>query len=87
MLITIGLALVAVLKGKLAFGLIGLFVFPFAFFGAIRLAKPDSPWARKRYRTRPKKLAKSQHRYGERRQARLDRLRDLLGGTHGPAEG
>jgi hypothetical protein len=86
-LVTIGFALVAVLKGKLSFGLIGLFVFPFALFGAIRLAKPDSPWARKRYRTRPKKLAKSQRRYGERRQARIDRIRDLLGGAHGPAEG
>jgi hypothetical protein len=85
-LITIALAFFAVLKGKLAFGLIGLFVFPFAFFGAIRLAKPDSPWARKRYRTRPNKLAKSQQRYGERRQARIDRLRDLLGGAHGSAE-
>ena len=69
-LITIGLALVAVLKGKLAFGLIGLFFSPFAIFGAIRLAKPDSPWARRRYRTRPKKMAKSLRRYGERRQAR-----------------
>src|SRR5262245_18774112 len=86
-LITIGLALVAVLKGKLAFGLIGLFVFPFALFGAIRLAKPDSPWARRRYRERPNKLAKSQQRYGERRQARIDRLRDLLGGAPGSTEG
>jgi hypothetical protein len=86
-LITIGLALIAVLKGKLAFGLIGLFFTPFALVGAIRLAKPGSPWARRRYRDRPKKLAKSQLRYGERRQARIDRLRDLLGGAHGSAEG
>ena len=64
--ITIGFALVAVLKGKLAFGLIGLFFSPFAIVGAIRLAKPDSPWARWRYRTRPKKMAKSLRRYGER---------------------
>jgi hypothetical protein len=85
-LIAIGFALVAVLKGKLAFGLIGLFFTPFAIVGAIRLAKPDSPWARRRYGTRPKKLAKAQARYGERRQQRLDRLRDLLGGTPTPRE-
>ena len=85
-LIAIGFALVAVLKGKLAFGLIGLFFTPFAIVGAIRLAKPDSPWARRRYGTRPKKLAKSQARFGERRQQRLDRLRDLLGGTPTPRE-
>src|SRR5262245_15245269 len=85
-LITICFALVAVLKGKLAFGLIGLFITPFAIVGAIRLAKPDSPWARRRYRNRPQKQAKSRLRYGERRQARIDRLRDLLGGAHGSAE-
>ena len=86
-LITICFALVAVLKGKLAFGLIGLFFSPFAVVGAIRLAKPDSPWARRRYGTRPKKMAKSLSRYGERRQARMDRIRDLLGGTHDSAGG
>ena len=85
--ITIGFALVAVLKGKLAFGLIGLFFSPIAIVGAIRLAKPSSPWARWRYRTRPKKMAKSLRRYGEERQARIDRIRDLLGGTHGSAGG
>jgi hypothetical protein len=78
---TIAFSLVAVLKGKLAFGLIGLFFFPVALFGAIRLAKPDSPWARKRYRGRPKKMARSLRRYGERRQQRMDRIRDLLGGA------
>ena len=84
-LITIALAFIAVLKGKLAFGLIGLFVFPFAFFGAIRLAKPDSPWARRRYGPVRRSWPSPQRRYGERRQARIDRLRDLLGGTRGSA--
>ena len=35
--------------------------------GAIRLARPNSPWARRRYPKRPKKLAKAQ-----RREARLN---------------
>jgi hypothetical protein len=86
-LVTIAFALVSVLKGKLAFGLIGLFFTPFAIVGAIRLAKPDSPWARRRYRDKPRKMARSRERYGERRQARIDRLRDRLGGAHGSAEG
>ena len=55
----------------------------FATLGAIRLAKPDSPWSKWRYGKRPKKLARSQRRYGEQRQQRLDRLRDLLGGSGG----
>jgi hypothetical protein len=80
-LVTLALALVTVLKGKLAFGLLGLFVPVFSIAGAIRLAKPDSPWAKWRYTTRPKKLARSQRRYGERRQQRMDRIRDLLGGS------
>ena len=74
-------AVICVLKGKIAFGLIGLFFPLVSIVGALRLAKPDSPWARKRYAARPKKLARSQHRYGERRQERLDRFRDLLGGA------
>ncbi len=86
-LVTIGFALVAVLKGKLALGLIGLFFAPFAVVGAIRLAKPDSPWARRRYGTRPKKMARSLRRYGQARQERLDRIRDLLGGAPGSPEG
>jgi hypothetical protein len=80
-------AMVSVFKGKIAFGLIGLFFPAVSIVGAIRLAKPDSLWARKRYRTRPKKMGRSLHRYGERRQQRMDRIRDLLGGAHGSAEG
>ncbi|HVH00454.1 MAG TPA: hypothetical protein VM844_06785, partial [Miltoncostaeaceae bacterium] len=80
-LVTVAFALVTVVKGKLAFGLLGLFVPVFSIVGAIRLAKPDSPWSKWRYTTRPKKLARSQRRYGERRQQRIDRIRDLLGGS------
>ncbi len=50
------------LKGKIWTGVIGLFVPTLAVIGAIRLARPNSPWARRRYPTRPKKLAKAQHR-------------------------
>jgi hypothetical protein len=82
-LITIGLSIVTVLKGKLAFGLMGLFIPVFSLVGAIRLAKPDSPWAKWRYAKRPTKLARAQRRYGERRQHRMDRIRDLLGGSAG----
>jgi hypothetical protein len=80
-------ALVCVLKGKIAFGLIGLFFPVVSIVGALRLAKPDSPWARRRYARRPKKMARAQRRYGVERQQRLDRMRDLIGGAHGPSEG
>ncbi len=56
------LASVTLLKGKIWTGLFGLFV-PLLFIaGAIRLARPGSPWARWRYRNRPGKLAKADRR-------------------------
>jgi len=54
--------LVCLLKGKIWTGVIGLFISILAIVGAIRLARPNSPWARRRYRQRPAKLAKAQHR-------------------------
>ena len=44
-----------------------MFVPIVAIVGAIRLARLNSPWARRRYAKRPQKLAKAQ-----RREARLD---------------
>jgi len=79
--VNIGLSIVAVMKGKLASGLIGLFFPLISTIAAIRLAKPDSPWARWRYDTRPRKMERAERRFGTARQQRLDRLRDLLGGT------
>jgi hypothetical protein len=44
------LALVCVLKGKYRSGLFGLFLPPVGFIGAVRLGRPNSIWARRRYR-------------------------------------
>jgi len=46
------LALICVLKGKYRTALFGLFLPPVAVFGALRLARPASIWARHRYRGR-----------------------------------
>ena len=59
--------LLCLFKGKIWTGVLGLFVPLVAIVGAIRLARLNSPWARRRYVKRPKKLAKAQ-----RREARLD---------------
>ena len=58
---------ICLIKGKIWTGVFGLFVPLLALVGAIRLARPNSPWARHRYAKRPHKLAKAQ-----RREARLD---------------
>ena len=80
---------VCIVKGKLATGLIGIVVPVVAIVGAIRLAKPSSMWARRRYSGA--KLARAQHRFGPAYTSRRDRVRDLLGGRPdsaggGPAE-
>ncbi|TWH10099.1 hypothetical protein L618_004500000030 [Rhodococcus rhodochrous J45] len=53
-----GLAVITLLKGKVWTGLLGLFVPILIIVGAIRVARPVSPWARWHYADRPKK----QHR-------------------------
>ncbi len=76
----LALAFVAILKGKLATGLVGIVVPVVALVGAARLAKPSSYWARRRYARRPHRLARAQHRFGPRYQARWERVRTFLGG-------
>ncbi|MFE6236107.1 hypothetical protein [Cellulosimicrobium sp. NPDC057862] len=76
----LALAFVCVLKGKLATGLVGIVVPVVAFVGAVRLAKPSSPWARRRYARQPHRRARAQARFGARYQARWERVRTLVGG-------
>jgi hypothetical protein len=83
-------AVVAVcfLKGRRLHGIIGFFVFPVALYGACRIGKPTSAWARRRYgERRPRKQAKAEGRFPPDR--RTDRykeaLRDIIGGK--PSEG
>jgi hypothetical protein len=75
-------------KGRILHGCIGFFVFPIALYGACRLGKPHSAWARRRYgERRPKKQARSEERFPPDR--RTDRFknafRDIVGGK--PSEG
>ncbi|MFF5991170.1 hypothetical protein [Prauserella flavalba] len=69
---------VCVLKGKLPTGIIGVVVPVVAAVGAIRLAKPSSIWARRRYGEA--KLARAGRRFGPAYQRRVNRFLDLLGG-------
>jgi lysyl-tRNA synthetase class 2 len=72
-------AIVCYLKGKYTIGTIGLFIPLVGAFGAVRLAKPDSPWARRRYGEA--RLARSRARFDAGRAARYeDRVLDLIGG-------
>lgn len=55
-------AVVCLLKGKYWTGFFGIFVPILGVVGAIRVARPTSPWARRRYAKKPKKMAKAQRR-------------------------
>ncbi|MGB3169579.1 MAG: DUF2254 family protein [Rhodococcus sp. (in: high G+C Gram-positive bacteria)] len=57
--VQLALAAITLLKGKLWTGLVGLFVVPLLIVGAIRLGRPNSPWARWRYADKPAKQAKA----------------------------
>lgn len=78
------LALIALLKGKLRMGLIGVLVPVVALVGALRLARPESYWARRFYRRRTKARARAKRRAirHDRRWAGPRRaLQDLIGGA------
>lgn len=55
-------AVLSLFKGKLWTGFFAIFIPVVGTVGAIRLARPSSPWARWRYGKRPKKLARAQRR-------------------------
>jgi hypothetical protein len=75
-------------KQRVLHGAIGFFVFPIALYGALRLGKPGSPWARRRYgERRPAKQAKAQERFRPDRHTERfkNAFRDIVGGK--PSEG
>lgn len=77
------LAVVSLLKGKIWTGLFGLFVPILQVFGAFRLARPGSPWARWRYGDRT--LARARRRELRLRlpliRAKI-RFQELISGRH-----
>jgi heme/copper-type cytochrome/quinol oxidase subunit 4 len=61
-LVTLALAVVVLLKGKVWTGLIGMFITPLLIVGAIRVSRPHAPWARWRYGNRPRRMHRSLER-------------------------
>jgi branched-subunit amino acid transport protein AzlD len=75
-------------KDRILHGCVGFFIFPIALYGACRLGKPSSAWARRRYgERRPKKQTRSEERFPpDRRTERFkNAFRDAVGGK--PSEG
>jgi hypothetical protein len=61
-LLTLALAVVVLLKGKVWTGLIGMFFTPLLVVGAVRLSRPHAPFARWRYTSKPNKMYRALER-------------------------
>ncbi|HEX9480468.1 MAG TPA: hypothetical protein VF927_00070 [Solirubrobacteraceae bacterium] len=57
------LAGLAFLKGRIMLGAIGVFVTPVSLIAALRLARPGSPWARRRYPPGSPMLVRAEQRF------------------------
>ncbi len=71
------------LKGKMWTGLLGVLIPLIALVGAIRLARPQSPWARWRYKRGSKKRSRAERRDETHRQRwveRRKRMQDAVAG-------
>ncbi len=83
-----GLVAACFAKGRVLHGTVGFFFFPIALYGACRIGKPHSAWARRRYgERRPQKQAEAEDRFApDRRTERFkNAFRDIVGGK--PSEG
>lgn len=62
LVMTLPLAMVVLLKGKVWTGLLGMFIVVLLVIGAIRLSRPHAPWARWQYTTTPDKMRRALQR-------------------------
>ncbi|GAA1343960.1 hypothetical protein [Saccharothrix algeriensis] len=84
-LVHLGFAIVALLKGKVWTGLLGLLVPVLPEIGALRLARPGSPWARWRYSEDSRKLRRAYRREARIRQPLIRakiRFQEFISGRH-----
>jgi hypothetical protein len=79
-----GWVLIAAAKYRLLHALFGIFLPGLAFYAGVRLAKPQSIWAKRFYgERRPARQARAEHRFrADRRTDHIkERLRDAIGGV------
>jgi hypothetical protein len=62
LVVNLAFTAVCLLKGKVWCGVLGVYISLFALVGAIRLARPGSPWARWRYPPESRKMARARAR-------------------------
>jgi hypothetical protein len=84
-MVFVGIAAVSFLKGRFILGILALHIPIVGVYTALRLATPDSPWARRRYHG--DKLERSERRFAPDRASvrRRNRMLDLIGGKPTPS--
>jgi lysyl-tRNA synthetase class 2 len=78
--VNLGASVVAALKGKYVSAVVGMPLPPVGYVAAIRLARPGSWWAKRRYKRGSAKLKKARERE-KRHDRRVRRFQDLIGGA------
>jgi hypothetical protein len=81
----VAFALAAILKGRAVLGVVGVFVPLVAVVGAVRLARPQSYWARRWYPAGSARRRRSEERFPPGRRTRWDELVDLFAVVPHPA--
>lgn len=82
--IVVVLSAIAFAKGRIMLGAVSFFIPAVGLYAALRLAKPNSPWARKRYTgPRAHRLEQAHERYEPTRRSEVigTRLKNAIGGT------
>jgi hypothetical protein len=85
LLLNLCFALVAILKGRVVLGVVGVFVPIVAVVPALRVAKPTSVWARRRYPPDGTRAARADRRFPPGKRNRWDGLVDLFASVPLPA--
>jgi hypothetical protein len=80
----VGLTVITALKGKLWTALLSVPLYGLGLIGTLRLAHPDSPWARRFYSTGTPKFARAERR-AKRWERAADIVVDAIGGRFGDA--
>jgi hypothetical protein len=82
--VNLAFALIAILKGRVVLGVVGVFVPVVAAVGAVRLARPSSVWARRRYAPGSVRRQRSETRFPPGRRTRWDAVVDLFAAVPHP---
>jgi hypothetical protein len=76
--LNLSFALITILKGRVVLGVVGVFLPVLAVIAALRLARPESPWARRWYRPGSRRWQRARLRFPPGGRSRWDRLVDLF---------